>query len=211
VGSISQIALGLVSAFGVLGVGIGVFLNGLGIPGISELLLPLGGVGVVQGKMSLVGLVVVAMLAQLAGVSVAYFVARTGGLDLVERYGKYVLVSTRELEAAQRAFERYGQWLVVFGAFIPGVQGFIGYVAGVAKMHYGRFVASVLVGKLVWVGGLVYLGMVLGDHLDLIDRSIKQVAVVVLAAILVAGVWYVRRHRRHRRMVAAARPKGENV
>lgn len=194
--SLSAIALELVSRMGVLGIGLGVFLNGLGVPGISELLLPLGGVGVAQGKIDLVWLVAVALVAQLAGVSAAYWLARTGGLELVERYGKYILVSRRELRAAERAFDRWGNWLVVFGAFIPGIQGFIGYIAGVGKMKYGRFLAAAFVGKIVWISGLVYLGAILGDHLDLIDRSIKQIGVVVLAAVLLAGIWYVRRHRR---------------
>ena len=194
--SVSGLALTAIDRMGVLGVGLGVFLNGMGVPGISEIMLPLGGVGAAQGRLSLAWLLVVAMVAQLAGVSVAYWLARTGGLELIERYGKYVLVSKRELNAAQRAFDKYGSPLVLFGAFIPGIQGFIGYIAGVARMNYGRFIAAVFVGKLVWIGGLVYLGSVVGDHLDLIDRSIKQIGVVVLAAVILLGIWYVRRHRR---------------
>lgn len=196
--SITGWAVELVSTLGLAGIAVGVFLNGMGVPGISELLLPLGGLGVSQGKMSLVWLLLVAMGAQLAGVTAAYWLARTGGLELVERYGKYILVSRRELHAAQRAFERYGAQLVLFGAFIPGIQGFIGYVAGVAEMRYRRFLLFVFLGKLVWIGGLVYVGAVLGDNLELIDRSIKQVGVIVLAALVIAGIWYVRRHRRQR-------------
>jgi membrane protein DedA with SNARE-associated domain len=196
--SFSAFATGLIDHLGVLGIGLGVFLNGLGVPGLSEVLVPLGGVAVQQGRMNLGVLVAVAMVAQLVGVSLAYFIARMGGLPIIERYGKYILISSRELDAAQRAFDKYGDWLVVFGAFIPGIQGFIGYVAGVAQMNYARFLMSVFVGKLVWIGGLLYLGLALGDNLELIDRGIKQIAVVVLATVVVFGVWYVRRHRRNK-------------
>jgi membrane protein DedA with SNARE-associated domain len=194
--SASGVAGAIIDKLGAAGIGLGVFLNGLGVPGLSEVLLPLGGVAISQGRMSLPVLFVVAMASQMAGLILAYLIARYGGIALVERYGKYVLISSRELEAATRAFDKYGSWLVLFGAFIPGIQGFVGYIAGLARMNFVRFVISVFVGKLVWVGGLLYLGSILGDHLDLIDRSIKQIGVVILAALVLIGIWYVRRHHR---------------
>jgi membrane protein DedA with SNARE-associated domain len=203
----SNAAAAIVDKVGVAGIGGGVLLNGLGVPGISEVLLPLGGVAVQQGRMDFWLLFAVAMVCQLVGVGLAYAIARYGGLALVERYGKYVLISGRELDAAERAFEKYGSPLVVFGAFTPGIQGFVGYAAGLARMNFTRFLVSVFVGKLVWIGGLLYLGSVLGDHLELIDRSIKQTGVVVLAALIVLGIWYVRRHRRHARQARALAQK----
>jgi membrane protein DedA with SNARE-associated domain len=172
-------------------------------------LLPLGGLAVKQGQMNLVALLVVAMVAQLAGVTVAYLIARSGGITLVERYGKYVLISTNELNVARRAFEKYGKRIVVVGAFVPGIQGFIGYVAGLAEMKYGHFLLSVFVGKVVWIGGLVYLGTILGTHLDLIDRSMKQIGVVVLASLVLAGIWYLKRHHKNKTAIAR-RPREEN-
>jgi membrane protein DedA with SNARE-associated domain len=193
----STAAAAIVDQLGVAGIGAAVLLNGLGVPGISEVLLPLGGVAVQQGQMDSGTLFAVAMVCQLVGVALAYAIARYGGLALVERYGKYVLISSKELDAAERAFAKYGSPLVISGSFIPGIQGFVGYAAGVARMNFVRFMISVFIGKLVWIGGLIYLGSVLGDHLDLIDRSIKQTGVVVLAALIVLGLWYLQRHRRH--------------
>jgi len=177
------------------GIGVGVFLNGLGVPGLSEVLLPLGGLAVSRGQIGLASLLAMALVAQTLGTTLAYFIAKYGGVALVERYGKYVLISSHELKAVDRAFEKYGQWLVFFGAFTPGIQGYIGYVAGLAEMNLARFVASVIFGKLVWIGALVYLGSILGDHIDLIDRSVKQIGVVVLAATIIMVIWYVRKHR----------------
>ncbi len=206
--SFSAVATSLVDHLGSLGIALGVFLNGLGVPGLSEVLLPLGGLAVRRGQLGLPMLFTVAMLAQLAGLTCAYLIARYGGVALVERYGKYVLVSHRELASAQRAFERFGGRLVVFGAFVPGIQGFVGYVAGLARMNYVRFMVSVFLGKLVWIGGLLYLGSVLGGHLDVVDRSIKQIGVVVLATLVLAGFWYVRRHRRNKAAELARDLKG---
>src|SRR5690242_14771037 len=123
-------SVNLAHGFGLGGIGLAVFLNGLGVPGLSEVLLPLGGVAVSRGRLGLGPLLAVALVAQMLGLAAAYLLASSGGQVLLERYGRYVLVSGREIRAARRAFERYGQWLVLFGAFIPGVQGFVGYLAG---------------------------------------------------------------------------------
>jgi len=195
VATISGAAGVLVHSLGVTGIGVGVFLNGLGVPGLSEVLLPLGGVGVKTGHIALAHLLIVAMVAQLLGVSVAYYIARYGGVALVEKYGKYVLISSREIKAVDRLFDKHGRWLVLFGAFIPGIQGFIGYVAGLAEMNYVRFLASVFFGKLVWIGGLVYLGSVLGKHIDLIDTYVRQIGLFILVVGVILVVWYVRKHR----------------
>jgi membrane protein DedA with SNARE-associated domain len=194
--TVSGIALVLIDRLGAFGIGIGVFLNGLGVPGLSEVLLPLGGVAVRKGQINLLLLFIVVMVCQVVGASIAYFIARKGGLPLVERYGKYVLISKRELHSAEQAFNKYGRRMVVIGAFTPGIQGFVGYAAGFAQMNYSRFVIAVFIGKLVWVSALLYLGWILGNHLTLIDRVIQQFGIVVLVAFVVAGVWYVRRHRR---------------
>jgi membrane protein DedA with SNARE-associated domain len=200
----SEASAATIDKLGIAGVGLAVFLNGLSVPGTSEVLLPLSGVAVSQGKLELGPLLAVAMIGQLLGSSVAYAIARYGGIALVKRYGKYVLISNDELDAAQRAFDKYGARVVIFGSIVPGLQGVLGYIAGVTQMNYARFLASLFVGKTVWIVGLVYVGMVLGDHIALIDRIIKQVGVVVLAGLVILGFLYVRRHRRNNRKPPAA-------
>jgi len=197
--TISALATTIIDRLGTLGIGAGVFLNGLGVPGFSEVLLPLGGVAVRQGRMNLAQVFVVALVCQMVGVSLAYLIGKYGGVAVIGRYGRYVLVSSRELKTAQAAFDKHGEWIVLFGAFIPGIQGFIGYVGGLAEMNYWRFLGSVFVGKLVWIAGLLYLGSVLGDHLDLIDRSIKQIGMIVLVALILFVFWYIRYNRQGRR------------
>jgi membrane protein DedA with SNARE-associated domain len=205
---LSSVALYLIDRLGVVGVGVAVFLNGLGVPGLSEVLLPLGGVGVRQGRINAVELVLVAYVCQLAGVTIAYLIAKYGGVALIERYGKYVFISTRELNATHRLFDRYGNGLVGVGAFIPGPQGFVGYVAGIARMPFWKFFAAVMIGKLIWVGGMIYLGYLLGNHLQLLDKLVSQLGAVILIVLVAAAVWYVKVHRK--RLAVAGAPQKEN-
>lgn len=190
----------IVSHVHVWTVAVGVFLNGIGFPGLGEVLLPLGGAAVRAGHVNVYELYIVALIAQVLGLMVSYWIGRSGGLILVERYGKYIFLNQRELNATHKAFEKYGSPMVLVGAFVPGPQAFVGYVAGVAEMNFGRFVASAIVGKAIWVGGLMFLGYQLANNLNLIDSSIKQIGLVVLVVLVAAVGWYLIRHRNKKAM-----------
>jgi membrane protein DedA with SNARE-associated domain len=179
-------------------VGAGVFLNGMGVPGLGEVLLPLGGAAVRAGRVDVIELYVVALICQVAGLVVSYWIGRVGGLLLVERYGKYILLNQRELKATHQAFQKYGNPMVLVGAFVPGPQAFVGYVAGVAEMNFTQFVISAIIGKAIWVGGLIFLGYQLANHLGLIESSIKQIGLVILLVLIAAGVWYLIQHRNNK-------------
>jgi membrane protein DedA with SNARE-associated domain len=193
--TISQLTNNLIDHLGLAGIAIGVFLNGLGVPGLSEILLPLTGVAIRHGHQNAWLVLPTVYIAQLAGVTAAYAIARYGGISLVERYGKYILVSSHELHAAHRAFTKR-PWLIVLGGCVPGIQGFIGYIGGIADLSYGRFLASVAIGKLIWIGGLVALGYALGNQVDKLSGIIRQLGIIVLALAIIAVIWYLWSHRK---------------
>ena len=193
--SLSAFAISLIDHLGAVGIGIGLLINTLGIPLPSEILIPLGGVAVKTGSASLLAVFTLAVAGQLIGYSLAYAAARYGGVEMVERYGKYVFFSTRELAIAQRAFDKYGGRLVLFGICLPGIHGYIAYPAGIARMHYARFITFAAIGACIWTAALMYLGYTLGDHLATIDVIFRRFAVLIVVLVVVGVVYYVRRHR----------------
>lgn len=195
---LSGIAVSLVDHLGVVGIGVGVMLNGFGIPGISEVILPVAGVGVRQGHQALAPLFIIALTGQMIGLIGAYFLAKYGGVELIERYGRYVFITKHELERAQGAFNRYGTPLLLVGSVIPGIQGFVGYVGGLAEMSFARFFVSVLIGKAVWIGALIGLGYALGNNVGMIDTFLSHFGLIVLLLVVaLAVVWYSKQRRRH--------------
>ena len=163
----------------------------------SEIIIPLTGIGVRQGHFNLILAFVVAAGAQLLGLYFSYLIGRYGGLELVERYGKYVFFSHHELVRAQAAFEKYGGRLVFVGLCLPGVHGYVGYPAGIAKMPIWRFTVAAAAGAALWTGALMALGYFLGDHLEQIDAIFHNFALVVVVLLAIAALWYI--HNRKKR------------
>lgn len=195
--SLVSIATSLIQNSGYAGLAGGLVINGLGVPLPSELILGLAGVGVKVGTFQFLPALIVATLAQVAGLTLSYAIARYGGVAIVERYGKYVLIRQKEIATAESWFARYGGRLVLFGLLLPALHGYVGYPAGLAKMRLGRFLAFAAVGSLLWALILGSLGYFLGSHLNSIDSGLHRFGLVVVALLVIAAAWLIRRHWRN--------------
>ena len=105
------------------------------IPLPSEIIMPFAGYLVSTGQMNfwLVGLA--GAVGCVVGSMVAYWVGMYGGRPLIEKYGKYVLVSGHDLDIADRLFAKYGEAIVFIARLLPAIRTFIAFPAGVARMN----------------------------------------------------------------------------
>jgi membrane protein DedA with SNARE-associated domain len=134
-----------------------------------------------------------------------------GGRPLIERYGRYLLVSHRDLDLADRLFRRWGQWVVLAGRLLPVIRTFIAFPAGVSRMPMARFLVYTFVGSYPWCLALAWIGAKLGKAWDT-DPRLKAFyhrfeLVIVGACVLavVAFVWHkVREARRPGRPASGA-------
>lgn len=196
--SLTGVATGMISSLGYGGLALGLVVDSAGVPIPSEVLLPISGALVNTGRFDYTAVIIIGTLAQTAGAILAYWLGATGGLALAERYGKYVFFSHRELAITQRWFDRYGQWLTLAGRCLPVIRTYIGFPAGLAKMHFGKFLAASFFGSLVWTVFLTQLGVKLGtpDRLHAMDEIFRRFNIAIAILLLIGVFWYVKRHAR---------------
>ena len=149
----------------------------------------------------LVVLATVASLASNLGSIPAYWLGAKGGRPMVERYGSYILLSRRDLDLADRFFNRFGSITVLLGRMLPIVRTFIAFPAGIARMNQVRFHIYTFIGSWPWCFALAYIGMKLGARWDT-DPQFKAVFhrfQLGVEVILVVGiVWFVWTHWKNR-------------
>ena len=79
------------------------------VPLPSEIVMPLAGWKLVEEKdlgfTFVVLLGVAGAVGSLAGSLIEYYIARAGGRPLIEKYGKYLLITNADLDRADRWFE----------------------------------------------------------------------------------------------------------
>lgn len=177
------------------------------IPLPSEVIMPFAGYVVYLGHMNLIWAATAGALGCNLGSAVAYWIGAKGGRPLVERYGKWVLMSHRDLDWMTRFFERYGSITVLLARLLPVVRTFIAFPAGIARMSQARFHLYTFLGSWPWCFGLAYVGMKLGVqwHTDpRFQEAFHRFHLAVELALLAALAWFLWVHLNRRRAADAA-------
>lgn len=192
---VSQTTIDLIHYFGYWGLFIAMTLESACIPIPSEVIMPFAGFVVSEGKMTLWGITIVGALGNLVGSLIAYYVGLKGGRPLLEKYGKYILISHNSLDRADRWFGRYGHEAVFISRFLPGIRTFISLPAGIAEMDVKKFSIYTLAGSLPWAFVLGYIGVMLGPHWDTIKSYFHILDIIVVIGIIVGIIYIVYKYR----------------
>jgi len=184
----------VISAGGYLGIVFLMAIESACIPLPSEIIMPFAGYLVSIGELNLIGVATAGALGCNVGSTVAYYVAAKGGRAVLDRWGKYVLISRAELERTERFFARYGSATVFFGRLLPVVRTFIAFPAGLARMPMRQFQIYTFLGSWPWCFALAYAGYLLGARWEsdpTLRRLFHEFDAVIAAAVLVGLVWFV--------------------
>jgi membrane protein DedA with SNARE-associated domain len=191
-------ATDVVDKMGLAGVFLLMTLESACIPIPSEATMLFAGFNVSLGHYSLLAATLVGASANLVGSWIAYGVGRFGRMELLERHGRKLHITRRNLDQADRWFAEYGSLAVLVTRMLPIVRTFISLPAGVARMPFLRFSLLTFVGCLPWVFALTFIGKEARDNWtewkDKLHYVDYAVALLIVAAIVYYGVrWYRRR------------------
>ena len=196
---LAKFIIDTISTSGYLGIVILMGIESACIPLPSEIIMPFSGYLVFRGDFELYRTGLAGAFGCVVGSVPAYYLGLYGGRPLVEKYGKYVLISHRDLDLADRWFERYGDWAIFFSRLLPVVRTFISFPAGVARMNFTRFVIYTFVGSFPWCLGLSYVGMKLGENWDTLGVYFHRFDIVIGILIAMGVLYYVWHHLKGRK------------
>jgi membrane protein DedA with SNARE-associated domain len=175
--------LSLISVFGYTGLGFVMFLENVFPPIPSEIILPLAGSLTLKGDFSLAGITLVGMVGSVAGAwvffGIGYWFDEKRVRFLIQKYGKWLLLSTNDLDRALSWFQKYGYWVVFFGRMVPMVRSLISIPAGLAKMSFAKFTLYTALGTACWSFLLAYAGQVLGKNWNLVEGYLARYETVI--------------------------------
>jgi membrane protein DedA with SNARE-associated domain len=167
------------------------FLEAACIPISSEITFGFAGVLAYQGHISLAAVIIIGSLAELGGSYASYFVGRLGGRPLVQKLGRYVLVTESDVNRAERFLEGRGAWAIPVGRMLPFVRAFTSIVAGLVRIPAGRFGILSLIGTVIYAAALSSIGYGLGSAWKSVNKGLTYVGYILFALIVVAIVGFV--------------------
>ena len=186
--------MGVISSMGYGGIVLLMAIESACIPLPSEIIMPFAGFLVSKGEMTLFGIALAGAIGCVLGSIPAYYLGMYGGRPLAEKYGKYVLISRKDLDMADRWFATHGEIIIFIARLLPAVRTFIAFPAGVARMNMPKFIAYTFAGSFIWCGVLGYAGMKAGEHWEALGKYFHQFHYVIIAAGLAFVGWYIWHH-----------------
>ena len=189
------------------------FIEACSIPISSEITFGFAGVLAYQGRLNLVLVIIIGSLAELAGSYVSYTVGRLGGRPLVDRLGKYVLITRKDIDRAERFLEGRGGWAVVVGRALPVIRAFISIIAGLVEVPALKFGVLSLIGTVAWAIALSVTGYEVGSAWHSVSHfvSVGGYVVVVLIVLAIAGLIAYRLREVRREAAAAGQTGGRHA
>ena len=181
------------------------FISSMGLPVGSELAI-IGGGALATGKvtgqgepLNLAVVIILATLGELLGSAAGYAIGRYGGRPLVDRVGKYVLLTHKDLDRAEAWFARRGEPVVFFGRFIPLLRSFVSFAAGLGEMAIGKFLLFTVIACAIWCSALASIGYGLAGTYDQVVKGFSYAGYVLVAlAVVAVAVVFWHRYRSYK-------------
>jgi membrane protein DedA with SNARE-associated domain len=134
------------------------------LPVPSELVMPPAGYWAAKGEMNFFVALLCGVIGSIIGALANYYGAQLVGRPLIQRYGKYVLLSEKNLERSERFFAQHGEISTLIGRLFPVIRHLISIPAGLHRMPLGKFILYTGIGAAIWCAILTWIGYFLGQH-----------------------------------------------
>jgi len=175
------------------------------IPFPSEVTMLVGGWYAADGRLDFFLVGAAGVLGNLVGSWIAYAIGRKTGRSLLDRYGKYILIRTHDIDKAEVWWAKHGDAATFFSRLLPVLRTFISLPAGMAKMPFGKFTLYTFLGVIPWTYGLTYLGVVVEDNWERVYKLFDIPVLIILTLLVGASVvWYLRRRKQKKAVVGGA-------
>lgn len=192
---LSTLIIHLIQSSGYLGIFLLMTLESLLLPIPSEVTMPFAGFLSQQGHLIFWVVVLIGAFGNLIGSLIAYaigfYLEEHIILNLIEKYGKYILVSKHDYLKAVSWLKKYGNSVAFFSRLLPVVRTFISLPAGLSEMNIWKFSIYTFFGSFIWSALLTYIGFALGSNWDSIHPYFSKFQILIVALFVVAILFYL--------------------
>ena len=171
------------------------FLENIIPPIPSEIIMPLGGYFVYQGNLNFYILVIFGLIGTVLGALPWYYLGRFLNekklASFIDSKGKFIGISSRDLNKSKLWFDKYGVSLVFWGRLIPGIRTLISVPAGIELMPLKKFLIWTTLGSLIWVVLLSFSGYVFGENYGVIENYIDNFKIFIKPLLILVLMFFI--------------------
>ena len=165
-------------------------LESMVFPVPSEAVMPFAGFLIVTGQFTFTGVIIASTLGSIVGSLVSYAMGFYGGKPFIQKFGKYLLLDSHDLEITERFFAKRGELTIFISRFIPVIRHLISIPAGLGKMNLWKFIIYTILGAGMWNAFLTYVGFKLKENWTEVMTYSHTIDIVVVAVLGMAFLYY---------------------
>ena len=177
------------------------------VPVPSELVVAPAAYHAAAGNLNVVLVVLFATIGAAVGATINYVVALYVGRPVIykfanSKWGHMCLLNQEKVEKSERYFDDHGVAATLTGRLIPGIRHLISIPAGLARMHYGKFLLYTTLGAALWHSILAALGWYLHavvpeEELNAtIERYNHYIVLAIVVIVVAVAAYFLIRHWR---------------
>jgi membrane-associated protein len=163
---------------------------GVVLPG--EIGVILGGVLANQHKLPLTAVLIAGIAGAIIGDSIGYFVGKRYGETLLSKIPNRIL-KPEHVKRAEQTVRDFGGKAVFLGRFTAALRALVPGMAGMSRLHYGKFLVWNIAGGVIWAAAFAILGYLAGSQYQRLEHYANLIGLALLVAI---AAFFVVRYRR---------------
>ena len=171
------------------------------LPVPSELVVAPAAFNAAEGDYNIWLIILFATLGADCGATINYLAGYYLGRPIIyafanSKWGKMCLLNQEKVERSEKYFDDHGVAATLTGRFVPVIRHLISIPAGLARMHYGKFILFTTIGAGGWHSILALLGWYLHaivpeDQLnDKISEYAEYIKIIILGLLVIAAIYF---------------------
>ncbi len=168
------------------------FIENVFPPSPSDLVVLVGGSLISQGTIHFIPTLFLTSIGSVIGFMTLFFLGSQLDRKVIHA-GKIKFISIAALEKAESWFSKYGYFVIAANRFMPGTRSVISFFAGLSELNIKKTIILATISSFVWNVIIIYLGILFGNNLPIVDRYLSTYSNIVAAiTVLVIALFTIR-------------------
>lgn len=171
------------------------FIENVFPPSPSDLVVVVSGSLIVQPEINIHFLptLIITSIGSVLGFMTLYYIGTQLDKKVI-RAGKIKFISIEALDKAEQWFLKYGYFVILANRFLPGTRSVISFFAGLSELKADKTALFAFISAVVWNAIIIYLGMIFGNNIEIVDYYMGTYSNVVIAVTVFIVLIFVIRY-----------------
>ena len=169
------------------------FIENVFPPSPSDLVVLVGGTLISTGVIHFIPTLILTTLGSIIGFMVLFYIGSAVDKKVIHS-GKLKFIPIDAVDKVEAWFNKYGYWVILVNRFLPGTRSVISFFSGLSHLKVEKTVVLATISAFAWNAIILYLGIVFGDNVKVVDDYLSTYSNIVIAVTVVIVLFFIIRN-----------------